>query len=158
MLYLNPDAEDVGTPGITPEPPLTGGSQGSSGEDTAGILRGRSAWRDMFQHPRDSCSIWILGSGNYCGNREKEKRPPGVFLGDVRRECRTVALSLVWNPTSDRTAAGEDRASWALPCETPEKNGGPGSPGAVGGRGARAQHQLFNVKRLVFAHVLETQV
>lgn len=46
---------------------------------------------------------------------KKKKDLPVSFLGMRWRERRTVALSLVWNPTSDRTAAGEDRASWALP-------------------------------------------
>ena len=36
------------------------------------------------------------------------------------------------NPTSDRTAAGEDRAFWALPHETPEKSRDTGAWGSEG--------------------------
>lgn len=62
------------------------------------------------------------------------------------------------NLTSDHTAAGEDRASWALLCETPEKNGDPGAWGPREAVGLALTHQLFSVRRLVSAHILETQV
>ena len=47
------------------------------------------------------------------------------------------------NPASDRTAAGEDRAFWALPHETPEKSRDTGAWGSEGGED-RAFWALLN--------------